>query len=182
MREYELILMLDTEAPDERREEITDSARQRIESAGTVRHAESWGTRTLAFEIDKKTQADYRFFRFEGEKPLLDDLEHNLKITDGLLRFRIFRVEPDAPLVTPPMDSGPMPQREDRDERGGRGGRDDRDDRDGDRDSIPAAPDPAPQPVPSGAEAADEGGAVAAEAPPAVAEDVADAAPADENA
>lgn len=170
MREYELILMLDTESPDERRDEIADSARARIESAGTLRHAEPWGTRKMAFEIEKKTEADYRFFRFEGEKPLLDDLEHNLKITDGLLRFRIFKVDPDAPIVTPPMDSGPMPQREDRDERGGRGGRDDRDD----RDSVPSAPDPAPSAPAPAAEPAAEQAAVATEAPAADADAPAD--------
>jgi ribosomal protein S6 len=32
--EYELVLMLDPEAPDERRDQIADEARQRITSGG----------------------------------------------------------------------------------------------------------------------------------------------------
>ncbi len=97
--------MLDPEVADERRDEIASNARQRIESAGALKHDESWGTRKMAYDIDQRTEADYRFYRFEGEKPLLDDLDHNLKITDGVLRFRIFRVDPRSPLISPPDPS-----------------------------------------------------------------------------
>ena len=58
--------------------------------------------RKLAYEIRQRTEADYRFFRFETESPLLDELNHNLKITDGVLRFRIFKVDPESPVIEPP--------------------------------------------------------------------------------
>jgi small subunit ribosomal protein S6 len=99
--EYELILMLDPEIPDERREEIAGNARERIDSAGTLRHSDTWGLRKLAYEIRQRTEADYRFYRFEAEPPLLSDLDHTLKITDGILRFRLFKVDPRAPLIEP---------------------------------------------------------------------------------
>jgi small subunit ribosomal protein S6 len=99
--EYELILMLDPEVPDERREEIAGNARQRIDAAGTLRHSDTWGLRKLAYEIQQRNEADYRFYRFEAEPPLLSDLDHTLKITDGILRFRIFKVDPRAPLIEP---------------------------------------------------------------------------------
>jgi small subunit ribosomal protein S6 len=94
--------MLDPEVPDERRDEIASNARKRIESAGGLKHDESWGMRKLAYDIQQRTEADYRFYRFEAERPLLDDLDHTLKITDGVLRFRIFRVDPRSPLISPP--------------------------------------------------------------------------------
>jgi small subunit ribosomal protein S6 len=103
--EYELVLMLDPEAPDERRDEIAMNARQRIEEKGALKAEGAWGMRKLAYEIRQRTEADYRFFRFATESPLLDDLDHNLKITDGVLRFRIFKVGPppaaEAPEPTP---------------------------------------------------------------------------------
>jgi small subunit ribosomal protein S6 len=105
--EYELVLMLDPEAPDERREEIASGARQRIESGGALSHAEAWGMRKLAFEIRQRTEADYRFFRFQTDGPLLDDLDHTLKITDGVMRFRIFKVDPKAPVASPPPTTQP---------------------------------------------------------------------------
>jgi len=102
LREYELVLMLDPETPDERRDQIAQEARQRIEGKGALKSEKAWGLRKLAYEIEQRTEADYRFFRFETEAPLLDDLNHNLKITDGVLRFRIFKVDPRAPVIEPP--------------------------------------------------------------------------------
>jgi small subunit ribosomal protein S6 len=101
-REYELVLMLDPEIPEERREQITSEARTRIESAGELKHDTSWGMRKLAYEIRQRTEADYRFFRFETRGELLDELDHNLRIADGVLRFRIFKVDPGSPAVVPP--------------------------------------------------------------------------------
>ena len=94
--------MLDPEIPDERREQITAEARQRIESGGSLKHDSGWGMRKLAYEIQQRTEADYRFFRFETEGALLDELNHNLRIADGVLRFRIFKVDPRSPAIVPP--------------------------------------------------------------------------------
>jgi small subunit ribosomal protein S6 len=94
--------MLDPEIPEERREEITAEARQRIESGGSLKHDSGWGMRKLAYEIQQRTEADYRFFRFETEGALLDELNHNLRIADGVLRFRIFKVDPRSPTIVPP--------------------------------------------------------------------------------
>ena len=108
--------MLDPEAPDERRDEIAAQARSRIESGGSLKADNTWGVRKLAYEIEHRNEADYRFFRFESEAPTLDELDHNLRITDGVLRFRIFKVEPDAPIIEPPpptalaAGAGPSPR------------------------------------------------------------------------
>jgi small subunit ribosomal protein S6 len=166
--EYELVLMLDPETPDERRDQIATDARGRIESGGSLKTEKAWGLRKMAYEIQQRTEADYRFFRFETESPLLDELNHNLKITDGVLRFRIFKVDPESPVIEPPpptslVSSAPRDRDRDRDGRGRR----DRDD-----GPPPAAPPPAAAETP--AAAADP----AAEAAPAEAE--APAAPVEE--
>ncbi len=122
--EYELILMLDPEVPDERREEIATNAQSRIESEGSLRHSDGWGTRKLAYEIERRNEADYRFYRFEAEPALLDGLDHTLKITDGILRYLLYKVDPRAPLIEPPAG---LQLGERREERRGGGRRDDRD-------------------------------------------------------
>jgi len=94
--------MLDPELPEERREQIASEARTRIESGGSLKHDTTWGMRKLAYEIEQRTEADYRFFRFETEGGLLDDLNHNLRIADGVLRFRVFKVDPRSPAIVPP--------------------------------------------------------------------------------
>ena len=127
-REYELVLMLDPEAPDDRRNEIATGARQRIESAGELKHADDWGVRKMAYEISQRNEADYRFYRFFAEGPVLADLDHTLKITDGVLRFRIFNVDSEAPVIEPPPAMQPMRAGTDpRESRGrGRGRREER--------------------------------------------------------
>ena len=100
--EYELILMLDPEVPDERRDAIAVEARRRIDEGAELRQERSWGLRKMAYEIERRTEADYRFFRFADGAGVLDDLSHSLRIADGVLRFRIFKVDPRAPVVDPP--------------------------------------------------------------------------------
>ena len=106
-RDYELVLMLDPTAPDERRDALAGDTQKQIESAGSLKHAEGWGTRKLAYEIRQRTEADYRFYRFEGGSDLLDQLDHTLKITDGVLRFRIFKVDDGTSTNAPPPTAQP---------------------------------------------------------------------------
>ena len=172
-REYELVLMLDPEIPDERREQIASEARKRIESDGNLKHDTSWGMRKLAYEIRQRTEADYRFFRFETGGGLLDDLNHNLRIADGVLRFRIFKVDPGSPAIVPPPPlslSSSQGRGQRRDSRqGGREARGERAERPR-SEAAPAAgqdagdaPEPpaesSPEPPPEQAEAGEAGGA-----------------------
>lgn len=101
-RHYELVLMLDPEAADADRDKVAEDVRKQIEESGTLERADSWGMRKLAYEIRLRNEADYRYYRFQGEGELLEKLDHNLKIAEGTLRFRIFKVEPDAPFAAPP--------------------------------------------------------------------------------
>jgi small subunit ribosomal protein S6 len=191
--EYELILMLDPEVADERRDEIAGNAKQRIETAGSLRHSDTWGVRKLAYEMKHRNEADYRFYRFEAEPPLLEDLDHTLKITDGILRFRLFKVDPRSPLIEPPaatqLGAG---RREDRPR--GRGPR--RDDEGPTAEETPSAPEapvspetplepvpePAPDEAPAPAETPEpaEEPAPAAETPEPAEEPVEEPAPAAE--
>jgi small subunit ribosomal protein S6 len=119
-RHYELVLMLDPEAADEAREKIAGDVRQQIEGAGTLDQADVWGLRNLAYEIKQRNEADYRFFRFQGEPELLERLDHSLKIIDGVLRFRVFKVDPDAPANPPPAIERPAAVGDGRPDRGDR--------------------------------------------------------------
>ena len=85
----------------------------------------------MAYEIDHRTEADYRWMRFEAPSELLDSLDHNLKIADGVLRFRIFKVDPGAPVIVPPTATAAPPGRASAPER----------ELASDRDDSPADPD-----------------------------------------
>lgn len=117
--------MLDPELEEENREKMVAETKTSIESAGTLLHEDNWGIREMAYEINKKKESDYRWFRFEGSRQLLVDLDHTLKITDGVVRFRIFKVDADSPVLpAPPATAVIMaPTGDDDERRGGRGGR-----------------------------------------------------------
>jgi small subunit ribosomal protein S6 len=101
--------MLDPGQDEPAREALAQDARGRIEKAGALKHENKWGLRKMAYEIDQRNEADYRWFRFEGPSELLDELNHNLKIADGVLRFRIFKVDASTPVMVPPAVAAPGP-------------------------------------------------------------------------
>jgi small subunit ribosomal protein S6 len=137
-REYELVLMLDPGLEDAARDKLAQDARAQIEADGSLKRENAWGLRKLAYEIRQRTEADYRWFRFEAPRDLLGRLDHNLKIADGVLRFRIFKVDPDAPVIeAPPSGSAPPPRTGG--DRGGRG------DGSGGGRPAPAAPPQEPE-------------------------------------
>ena len=65
MRLYDLMLMLDPNAPDERRSEIASNVQSAIESGGTLVGAHDWGMRRIAYEIDHRADAEYKLYQFE---------------------------------------------------------------------------------------------------------------------
>jgi len=101
--------MLDPGPDEAGRDALAQDVKSRIEGKGTLKHENKWGLRKMAYEIAQRTEADYRWFRFEAPSELLDELNHNLKIADGVLRFRIFKVDADAPVMVPPAVAAPAP-------------------------------------------------------------------------
>jgi small subunit ribosomal protein S6 len=133
--------MLDPQLDAPARDTLAQQARGQIEAAGSLKQENSWGLRKMAYEINRRTEADYRWYRFEAPTDLLDTLDHNLKIADGVLRFRIFKVDPNTPSIVPPAVAAPGP-RERTDgprDRGDRGDRGPREDREQDREPAAAA-------------------------------------------
>jgi small subunit ribosomal protein S6 len=116
--------MLDPQLDAPARDSLAQEARGQIETSGSLKHENTWGLRKMAYEINHRTEADYRWMRFEAPTELLDTLDHNLKIADGVLRFRIFKVDPGAPVIVPPAaTAAPGPR-----ERSAQGVREDRGD------------------------------------------------------
>jgi small subunit ribosomal protein S6 len=97
---YDLTLLLDTALEDERRDTILANVEEAIDRSGEIVGRHDWGVRTTAYEVRKHADADYHLLQFRGTPDLLAALEHNLKITDGVLRFRIIKLRPGT--ASPP--------------------------------------------------------------------------------
>ncbi len=104
---YDLTLILDPEAPDERRAEILDGVRRTVEAEGAIVGDYDWGVRRLAFEIDRHGDGEYHLLQIDATPPLLERLDRTLKITDEIMRFRFIRLKSDSPPPTPPRPEGP---------------------------------------------------------------------------
>jgi small subunit ribosomal protein S6 len=102
---YDLVLLLDTQAEDERRAEILNNVQAALERGGEVIGRHDWGVRPTAYEVHKRPDADYHLFQFHGPSELLEQLDHTLKITDGVTRFRIIKLRAGTP--GPPDDMAP---------------------------------------------------------------------------
>ena len=104
---YDLILMVDPTAPDERRAEVISEVESMIETGGELVGSVDWGQRRMTFEIDHHPEAEYRFIQFNGDPALLEGLQTRLRIMDGLLRFRIIKAKQGQPVPPPPEHAGP---------------------------------------------------------------------------
>ena len=94
---YDLTLMLDPAIEEERREKIVADVEALVEQHADVVGRHDWGTRKTAFDVRKRSDVDYRLIQFHATNALLDQLDHALKITDGVLRFRIMKLRPGTP-------------------------------------------------------------------------------------
>ncbi len=111
---YDLMLLVDPTAPEERRNAAISEAESIINSGGELVNSYDWGTRRMAYEIDHRPEADYRLYQFNGDNALLDRLNQRLRILDGVLRFRIIKLKPGQPTPPPPDQQAPR-RRDERD-------------------------------------------------------------------
>ena len=103
---YDLILMLSADADEDRRAKILQDVESVISKAGgAVERNDDWGQRTMAYQIRHQPEADYHLLQFTAPPDLIEDLSHTLRITDGVLRFRVIKVRPG----TPAAPSSPPP-------------------------------------------------------------------------
>ncbi|MGA8364381.1 MAG: 30S ribosomal protein S6 [Solirubrobacteraceae bacterium] len=95
---YDLVLLLDPQAEEALRTKILADTRDAIAAAGEVVREDDWGSRALAYPIERKTDAEYHLLQFHARTPeLLAELDRTLRITDGIMRFRIVKLAPGTP-------------------------------------------------------------------------------------
>lgn len=102
---YDLMVVLSTEIEEDRRAKIlTDAEAQITSGGGAIERNDDWRTRALAYEIRHQREGEYHLIQFTGPTSLIEAISHDLRINDGVLRFRIIKVLPGTP---PPPDAAP---------------------------------------------------------------------------
>jgi small subunit ribosomal protein S6 len=109
---YDLVLVLDPQAEESVRTKIVADARAAIEAGGELLRHDEWGERALAYPIDRHANGEYHLLQFHrAGTELLDGLDRTLRITDGILRFRMIKLKPgvpDAPDVPASAPAAPV--------------------------------------------------------------------------
>ncbi len=109
---YDLVLMLDPQAEPDARAKIVADTRGAVEAQGELLRHDDWGERPLSYPIEKRTSAEYHLLQFHAGAPeLLSGLDRTLRITDGLLRFRLIKLAPGVP-EAPNMGPASRPESE----------------------------------------------------------------------
>jgi small subunit ribosomal protein S6 len=116
MQKYETAILFDPDLPEERRKEFLAKVEGVISRfQGEVLKQDDWGIRKLAYPIRKKSNAIYTFLVYSGERGVVEEVERNIKIFEGVLRHLTSRVEietkvaPPAEAGEPPADAEPAP-------------------------------------------------------------------------
>ncbi len=170
MRPYETLVVLSSTLGAEQGPLVQRCADIIKAQGGAVQASHDWGSRKLAYPIAKESDGHYYLIEYEAPPEAVSELERNLRITDGVLRYMTVQQEhtglpPDKPAEPP------------REERGGyegrsydRGPRREHDrDRDRDRGPRPQAGPPASASAATPAPAAATPASAPAETAPAAA-------------
>lgn len=105
MRMYETIFIVKPDLGEEETKGLTAKVQEVIASMkGDFKRLEDWGARKLAYPINKFSRGRYYFLRFDGDAPLIAELERRLRLDDKVLRYQSVKLEKEvaAPVAAPP--------------------------------------------------------------------------------
>jgi len=71
---------------------------------GELKRLEDWGSRKLAYPIEKYSRGRYFYLRCDGDATLIAELERRLRLDDKVLRYQSVKLEKEveAPAAAAP--------------------------------------------------------------------------------
>jgi len=97
VRSYELVFIVHPEVDEDGLTAVTEKVEGLIKrNGGKVTRIEPWGLRRLAYPIQKQWDGQYVLVRLELESQSVVGLEHDLGLTEQIMRHLVVRVEEDA--------------------------------------------------------------------------------------
>ncbi|MBA1334706.1 MAG: SSU ribosomal protein S6p [Firmicutes bacterium] len=91
MSKYEALYILDTELDEESRNAVIEKLKGVVESSGEIESIEEWGTRKLAYLINKKSEGYYVKMNFSASPDVPKELARIFRITESVLRYLIIK-------------------------------------------------------------------------------------------
>lgn len=101
MRHYEIVLMVH---PDQS-EQVPGMVERYVSlvtgGGGQVHRHEDWGRRQLAYPINKIHKAHYVLLNIECSQAVIDELAHNLRFNDAIIRDLVIRRDEAITEISP---------------------------------------------------------------------------------
>lgn len=92
-RKYEVVFLLNPILGEEGVTAATEKIQKLVETSATLDKVDVWGRRRLAYEINDQKEGFYVLMQFTAEADFPHELERILKITDGVMRFLVIRLD-----------------------------------------------------------------------------------------
>lgn len=97
MRMYETIYIVQPDLGDEEIKALSTKVQDVIASMnGDFKRLEDWGTRKLAYAINKNPRGRYFYLRFDGDSALIAELERRLRLDDKVIRYQSVKLEAEV--------------------------------------------------------------------------------------
>lgn len=97
LHDYESIFIARSSLSEEDVAGLTEKVKAIIEkNGGQVIKAENWGKKKLAYEVKKEKKGIYVMFHIKGPGALVSELERNLNIQDGIIKFMTVKLDMKA--------------------------------------------------------------------------------------
>ena len=94
MRVYEELFIVKPDAPEEEVDAYIGQIKELIANGkGTVDKADKWGTRKLAYRVQKYNEGVYVLFQFSSSPELVKEIERRMRVTDMVIKFITVRVD-----------------------------------------------------------------------------------------
>ena len=90
---YELVVVLSPVLGEEGYASTIAVIKAKIVAVATIEAMETIGVRRMAYEINDQKDGYYLQFNFTSEPNFPKEIERILKITEGVLRYLVIRVE-----------------------------------------------------------------------------------------
>lgn len=88
MRNYEAAFIIDPVLEEDAVEQEVEKVKKHIDNyGGTIGEVDFWGKRKLAYEAKKRTEGIYVVIKFQGKSGIANELSHQFKINDKVLRY-----------------------------------------------------------------------------------------------
>src|SRR5215467_13440998 len=97
MRTYEIMFIVNPNAPEEEVDKINSQVEGIITSGGgTVEKMEKMGKRRLAYEVDKHREGYYVLFVITANGDIVKECERRLRVIDAVIKYITVRTDEDT--------------------------------------------------------------------------------------